>query len=527
LRKILLIAVVCSLLFTVQAATAAPLSITEQITISQEQYNVQIVVVGDANKAFEADLELPDGTKIEHNNYDGNKYMYIEMEEGERRWLINSAAQGTYKLHIEGADQSYSISLKEELRRPNTTWRSPLNTEVVVQASSSLSLKWDVNGDVEQTDRIRFYLQSRAGGAAMLVGEEALAAGQAELTLPATIEDGQYKLSIIADNKTSEGQQIDPEVTVKLQRGYSAAPFKLLRVIPEGSAASILFEVPASLPFSGGYAWLTSDSGEEVALELMFQQLEQLEADESGEVKRYAWSISLEEGTYTGKLQLTYDDGMASSLIDIPSFTLKPRDWSKDTVVWIPEDEKIHSTHIQVQLTLASETLVQLVDSADGLLYEQQLVPAGDGVIEETITVPISEGDHIVELLLSDPAGDAISYSKRYLVDRTPPTLTMIQPQSTHAKLEGNKASGFTDTDSIVIANGQQLEPDESGYFVIDDVGEELTITVRDAHGNETYFHWKEADSGSKLWIWFVIINLLLITAAVVVIYKLRQSYHK
>jgi len=519
------VALLCSILFTVQAVTAAPLSVTEQVTISKEQYNIQIVVVGDANKAFEADLELPDGTKIQHDNYDGNHYMYIEMEEGERRWLINSAAKGTYKLHVEGAEQNYSISLKEELRRPNTTWLSPLKTEVNVQAAASISMKWEVSGDVEQMDLIRFYLQSSAGGTEMLVGEEALATGLAELTLPATVEDGEYKLSILADNKTSEGQRIDPEVTVKLERGNKEAPLKVLQVIPQGDQASVQFEVTKSLSFNGGNANFKSANGEVVQLELLQQQLEQLEVDVNADVHRYAWSAALEEGTYTGELQLIYADGTMSSPAAIPSFTLKQRDWSKDTVVWVPEHEKINSTHIQVELSLASKTAVQIIDSADGLLYEKTLEPKDGKAIEETINIPISEGDHIMEVLLSDPAGDSFSSSKRYLVDRTPPTLTMIQPQSKHTKLIGNKASGFTDTDGIVTANGKQIEPDTTGYFVIDGVQDELTITVRDAHGNETYFQWKEAASRSKLWIWFVLINLVLITAAVVIVYKLRKSY--
>lgn len=522
----ILFVVLLSFLLLPQSAHAEQASTTKQITIVEKQYNVQIVIVGDAEKSFEADLELPDGTKIDHKNYDGNKMLYLETEAAERRWLLNVASPGTYKLHISGEQQNYMVNIKEELVKPSTTWLSPLNTTVNV-SNDLLSLSWRVEGDYDDNDRIRFYLTATTAGVTMHIGEQQLSVGEVQLSLPATIADGKYKLTAIADNKTNEGQQLDPKVTINMKRGHAAPIIEIKELIPEGDIVSFELEAPRNWGFYSVQAQLSDEAGTSIRKEGFYDDLLTIEEDVESDKVTYLWTVSLPEGSYKGTLQLLYDNGTATPSVAIDSFVMKQRDWSKDKVEWIPEAEKINSSYVQLKLTLLEETHVLVVDSVEGVRYEHLLTPDGEQQIDETITIPLIEGDHILEVFLRDKYGAATSYSKRYLVDRTPPTLTMIQPQSKHSKLTGGMASGFTDTDSVVIVDGKEIQLDAAGYFQIIGVKNELALTVRDAHGNETYFNWQKASSTKRTMIIFIVVNALLIAATIAIIWWLRRTSMK
>lgn len=505
------------------SAYAAPVTVSEGIRIESDQNNIQIIAKGDAGKPFEANLELPDGTIYEHEQYDAGKVLYLKMDTGERRWLINVAPKGEYKLHLTGEAQGYQLSLKTEQRKPVTEWVSPSNT-TIPSGSGSLSLTWKTEGDYDADDDIRFFLKPANGWQDMLLGEASLGSGQAVIALPGTLADGEYGLYAIADNKTPDGQMLDPKVKIIVSGGTDGDGPRLIDVAPQGEEVSLEFEAPRSMTIIEASAQFTDAAGAATERTSALADLYELEPIEGSDTRSYRWTLPLPEGTYNGRMQLQYENGAMSGIVAIPEFELARRDWTKDTITWSIESEKTNAQQLQITLALQAETRVQVVDSADGILYDKLMGPADDERSSETISVPLTEGDHFVELLLQDNGGALTSFSKRYLIDRTPPLLTMIQPQANHKQLKDGIASGFTDTDSVVIYKGTEYAPDEAGYFRIDDVGSSLQLTVRDSHGNETSYSWEASGGWSKAWMTFILINALLLIATVVLIYWIRRN---
>ncbi|MFC3341777.1 hypothetical protein [Paenibacillus abyssi] len=509
-------------MFSVLPANAEPAIKTETLRLDEKQFNVQFIVTGEASEPFEVELEMPGGTRYTHDQFDGKKVLYLDME-GERRWLINEAPAGEYKLHISGTEQAYRVTIKKELRRPDTAWVSPLGTELTA-ANEPIQLAWRSQGDYDANDRIRFFLRPAGGWQNMLIGEAQLGDGAASLYLPGTLADGEYELFIIADNKTPDGQHIEPDVTLHVQRGVSYDGIRAVHAIPRGDAIELEFEFPRDLEWTVITASFTDGTGSTFLKHAGRQELSEIEQTERTDMQVLRWLLPLNAGAYKGSFQVVFGDYTMSPVMDIPSFELKMRDWSKDEVKWSIETEKTNARQLQVILKLQAKTHVQIVNGSSGILFDQA-VAGGEEAEEQIVSVPLAEGDQIIEVLLADQGGAVKLYSKRYLVDYTPPRLTMIQPLSTHERLEGGLASGFADLDSIIIHNGNEITPDASGYFSIEGVGDSLEISVRDSHGNETSYSWQAAGGGwSKALIVIIVINLLLVGGTVTVILIIRKK---
>jgi hypothetical protein len=176
---------------------------------------------------------------------------------------------------------------------------------------------------------------------------------------------------------------------------------------------------------------------------------------------------------------------------------------------------------VQISLTLQDETKVQVMDGLTVLFGKSAPKTVEKGTFD--VNVPLTEGDHLIQVLLGDAGGSVQEYTKRFLVDFTPPQLTMIQPQNTHAKLIGDYASGFTDTDSVVLYEGKEIRPDAKGYFKINGVGKSLNLLIKDSHGNETTYHW----SSSSNWNWgltfFIIFNIFMVLCTIAAFIFIRH----
>lgn len=514
----------CICMLPVTTIYAETISEKKNVTLDTMQYNVQLTITGDAGKPFEADLEMPDGTVHRHDEYDGSKVMYLEVGESERRWLINEAPAGTYALLITGEKQAYQTGIKQELRKPDTKWISPANT-ALEPGGSPLQLQWTTDGDYDENDSMRVFLKPAGGWLQMMIGEFPLGSGNAVISLPDTIVDGTYELQLLADNKTPEGQMIDPKVTIHLSRSIEQSELQIVKAVPEGEHVAIELQMPDVLHWISLAGRFEDQSGKITESEASIDDLVELERlPDNPDLRRFIWVMPLSEGKYSGQLQLVYSNYTMSGPLHVPDFELKVRDWSKDKLEWSIESEKTNAEHLQVKLTLQDAARVQIVDSGSGILYDAEVPATKPGAEDSVISVPLEEGDRFVRVILQDGGGALTEYEKRFQVDRTPPSLTMIQPQSTHARLDGGMASGFIDTDSVVLFKGKEIKPDAAGYFNITGVGKSLKITVRDSHGNETSYAWEEQSGWSKAFITFVILNILLVALTIAIIFFIRRK---
>ncbi|MFC7679111.1 hypothetical protein ACFQV5_09330 [Paenibacillus sp. GCM10028914] len=518
--RLLVIAVGLYLFYPV-AVFAAPVTTTESIKLSSEQYNIQIVIKGNSGYGFEANLEMPNGTIYAHDSYNANEVLYLTMDTSERIWIVNVAKPGEYKLHLKGEAQGYDISVKEEKVRPSVSWISPMNTKLT--PTEGLSLSWKAAGDYTPEDSIQFYVKNTNGWEWIKLGEAPLGANEASLSFAGQLANGEYELRVIADNKTEEGQIIDPKVTIVVNQDDAddAASFQVKKVVPKGEEVEIQFELPEALVFTEALARFVPAAGEAIEVSGSSLDVYPLEQTEGSDLKLYSWTVALPEGEYKeGALQLVFDTGGISSIVQLPAFELKQRDWSKDVITWSIESEKTNAKQLQLTLELQAAAQVQVLDSADGVLFDQLIEVSSTNA--DVITVPLTEGDHIVTLVMEDKGGSMMTEEKRYLIDRTSPALTMIQPQASHMKLKDGIASGFTDTDVIVFYQGKEYTPDESGYFQITDVKKSLKLMLRDSHGNETSYYWEERGGFSIAWIVLISTGIILILATVIIIYRLR-----
>lgn len=515
--SLLLIVMMCTWQYPAAAVQA---TLVETIQLDEPLFNVQLIVRGDSSHDFEVNLEMPDGTMYAHNKFDGKKVFYLKPMQ-ERRWLINEAPAGEYRLHIVGEPQQYTTDLKEELHKPVTSMLSPVDTTMKV-SGSALTVTWSATGDYDDSDLIRFYLREDGGLGDMRIGDAPLANGSATIPLPRSIADGTYELHAIADNKTADGQRIDPNVTLQLERGVHYNGIEVEDVQVVGRRANIYFTVPRGIEWHSVTGILMNADGATTKLGADREQMEQRENEEASNARRFRWSVDLDQdGTFSGTFHIVLADGNLSPAIAIPSFQRAARDWSLDNVAWSIEEEKTNERQVQVRFKLQREAQAEVVDGVD-VLYQGTIAASEE---ETAVTVPLKEGDHILTVFLADPDGDIQWYSKRYLVDFTPPQLSMIQPLSTHDALHESYASGFTDPDSVVYAEGREIIPDVNGYFQVEAVGSSLTLRVRDSHGNETGYHWEAQSRTRSVTIIFIIINVAIIAATAFVFYWMWRDW--
>lgn len=482
------------------------------IKLETQLYNVQFIVSGEVDDNFDVNLVAPDGTKYDHSNYEGKKAFYFKLSKS-RSWLLNEAMPGEYKFEIVGSDQNYKTSIEKELRKPVTTMETPVGGNVVLEGGAAIQLAWTVEGDVEESDYLNVYLKPSNGWQRMPVGKARLKEQRASIRLPETVQDGEYELILVADNKTPERQTIVSNTKVTVRRGYALQGFQVTEVRALGDRVRIQMKVSNGLSWKGiSTSFERSGTTDKPVLKQANRTELHLEKDTSDpNSSLYEWEVALtESGSYKGSYQVIYEDLIGSSVKLLPEFELKIRDWTKDTVKFLQTAEKTNLKQLQIGLNLQADSHVQVVDGSS-VLYDQKIPAAGADGKDTTIQVPLKEGDIVLQVLVGDDFGNIKSYPKRYLADFTPPVLTMIQPQGQHAKLEGGFASGFVEKDSVVFVGEKEYQPDGNGYFRIDNVGDSLDLIARDSHGNETSFHWSSRESWNKPLFTFIAINVLLV----------------
>ncbi|WP_438349812.1 hypothetical protein ACP8HI_03840 [Paenibacillus sp. FA6] len=544
MRKMILSLMILISVYVIAVGQADAATLVKNVEFEEKQYNVQLIVTPADGDNFEVELELPDGTKYQPNLFNGKKVLYLRTD-NDRRWLINEAPAGKYKLHIDGKAADYTISIKKEKRLPVTQWVSPTNTTVVV-GDETIELVWSTAGDADESDEMHMYLLPEGSSQRMHVGYTSLNSNGYQLGLPTSIADGSYTLLLKADNKTPDGQEIDPKVIIQVNRGISYDALQLLHTESLGDSVNLFVEIPNSLRWESAFIELSSADGQSLKIDAEKDEWAELSEEdvkilyeETGkrqpepltvleESQIYRINLGLkDEGVYSGTLQLAFANETMTKVVPIPDFEMKHRDWSLDSVKWVYDEEKINVQQIQVELLLQTDTHVQVVDGALGILYDGRVVKglADKGVI---ISFPIAEGDHIIELIMEDDGGALQSYSRRYLIDYTPPMLSMIQPQASHKKLESSYASGFTDLDATILYEGRSYTPDSNGYFRIDGVNKSLKIDVRDSHGNVNHYEW-QAENVNNLMFWIIIIfiNMILIATAAFIIWRFRRQAKK
>ena len=160
-RWVQALVVVAGLLMLQTVAFSAPAKTVETIELAGEKNNIQIIVKGEAGLAFTADLEMPDGTIYKHQDYDLSKVMFIDMSDAHKIWIINVAQSGTYKLHLEGEAQTYTVYTEDAMERPSVNWVSPMNTQF--PDNQSIALAWEIKGNYSPDDQIYFYAKDLNG----------------------------------------------------------------------------------------------------------------------------------------------------------------------------------------------------------------------------------------------------------------------------------------------------------------------------------------------------------------------------
>ncbi|WP_127587717.1 hypothetical protein [Paenibacillus koleovorans] len=498
---------------------------TASIRLEETLYNVQLIVTGEVEDTFEVNLIAPDGAKYVHANYAGQKALYFKLPKA-RIWLLNEAMPGEYRFEISGSSQAYKTSVEKELRKPITTWLSPAGETIALEGTASLQLAWKVEGDADESDVLKVYLKPAGGWQRMQAAQVRLKAQNASIRLPATVQDGEYELILVADNKTPEGQTIPTNTKIKVQRGYTLQGFQVMGAEAMGDQVRITMKVSNKLIWKGISASFEKEGATgPLLLERANRTDLYSEADKSDpNSSLYEWDVDMaESGKYKGSYQVVYEDWIESAVQRLPEFELRIRDWSKDTVAFLTEAEKTNLKQVQIRLKLQADAHVQVVDGGT-ILYDQKISADGTDQKALTIQVPLLEGDRLLQAVVGDSFGNIRSFPKRYLVDFTPPLLTMIQPQGQHSKLEGGFASGFVEKDSVILVGGQEHLPDRNGYFRINHVNRSLDLTVRDSHGNETRFQWSSPEGWSKLWLTFVSINVFLVGLTAAGVYWIRKK---
>src|SRR5690625_2354565 len=105
------IAFICVMSFIFPMMIAAE---EQEITydLREKKTNHQFIITGDDND-FEVTMVLPDGTEVDHDEFDGEKYMYFSLE-NKRIWAVNKAAKGTYTFVIHSdSDERSRIEWKD------------------------------------------------------------------------------------------------------------------------------------------------------------------------------------------------------------------------------------------------------------------------------------------------------------------------------------------------------------------------------------------------------------------------------
>jgi len=493
-------------------------SLTLQLGEAKEKQ--QFVIEG-SSPDFDVDLVMPDGKVLKHDEIDPEHQLYLGVE-NQRIWVLMQAPAGqyTFRIHGEDSNASYRVWTKDAIEMPEVVWQSPKNQSITITPGEDrVQLSWQASGDIPSGSRVHFYLQRKDTAAKRLIDSSSVSYGSAELYIPSYVADGEYALTIEAENGTVEAQVIDPAVTIIVDRGTEPlVPALIDQFIDYGT-----WTVDVKLPNNGWdelQAELVPPSGGETLVYTVDRDdLIEMETDEGDRFYRWYIDELAEDGTYSGRLYLSYQGMAKGPVVELEPVVYQAVQAEDHQVQWSIEGERTNLRYMDVTVTVGADSELVL-RSSSGTVSRHE-AKAADGPV--TLQIQLTEGEMLYELEIRDVYGNVYTYDKRLLVDHTAPLLEMIQPLPSHASVPEQRVSGFVELGSTLEIDGKPVEVASDGYFLITGIRSAFTLTATDASGNVTSYHWEPKRSGGFT-LWPILVILALIAATAVIVWWLRRT---
>lgn len=514
---------VCLLSIIFPAAVAANDEVTYNLREDKEMH--QFIISGNDND-FDVQMVLPDGTVVNHDEFDAEHYMYFSLE-NRRIWAVDQAKAGTYTFKITSTNEgNFSVRARDSIERPEVKWLKPLDEQLELAGEESLALAWEAQGDFASSYRnMSIILQQKEGWYSFVVDTANIKDGSYELQLPETIPSGDYDLYITVDDEYMSDDVIDPEVVISYTNPlFEVETIEVVEQTVENGVLYVVVDIPNNSRFDQLEAQIVK-KGESTGLISTIAVNDLIEIEAQDESKHYLWSVAelTEPGDYEGAMIGIKKENEFTPLIDLEPFQVVLADYEEGQIEWSLEEGLTNATTIEITVNVDPDVFITILDE-EGTLLHQEVTEKG-----EVFSAPLREGYRVIEVKLSDGEQNSQSFTRRFQVDHTPPRLEMIQPLTTHRQLDQPFASGYVEDDSILVVNGEEITYDETGYFYVDDFGRDLEIELTDVSGNKIEYTWKPtADTGQTTsgmgWLWIVLINLGIVGTATGIVFYLRKT---
>ncbi|WP_277679981.1 hypothetical protein [Gracilibacillus dipsosauri] len=499
--------------FSIQAETY-----TKTYELDEGQEDFEFIIEGEQNN-FDVRMILPNGTKVNFDNFDYNEFIYFSMP-NKRIWAVKNAPAGTYTFEIVGASEdTFSIDGEGAIDRPKVNWSSPKEGSISVRNDEPILLTWEASGDFQYNYDIRFILKQDGGSHEFVVQEANADDGEIEIVLPETIPSGKYLLFIEAENTKVQPQRIDPKVVIEYTNDrYDMEPVEIVEQFIQNGILYVNVKVPKGIYFDYFEAQIDGESLESPQIATGIEE-DFILLEETDEYEIWNWSVvQLEDGSYSGNMIVVEDEDEFSPILEIAPFEIKRTDFTEDMVEWSIMEEETNATSLDITVRFPIGTEVEV------LIDEKMVLTKVIEEEEEVLTVGLEEGFPYILVRATDEHQNSQSYTKQYKVDHTPPQLEMIQPLPTNEMLNDDFASGYVELGSKLIVNGKEVEYDEDGYFLVENIGDELNIEVYDSLGNKAEYYWEaEIKSASFAWLWIVLINIMIVGGTGFTIWRLKK----
>jgi hypothetical protein len=479
----------------------------------------QFIISGEEND-FEVNMVLPDGTTVDHEDFDPDAFMYFSLE-NQRIWALTDAKEGTYTFEvITSSDEDFSVRDSDSVERPNVEWNAPLDETIQLQTGDILELEWEISGEFSSGfSNMNILLSPAEGGHTFEVATASVGNESYELELPDSIPSGDYELFIELDDEYVSETLITPEVTITYENpDYNLETVELVEQRVENGVLYVVLDIPRTARFNELNALIT---GEETELESTIDINELVVMEELEDSNHYLWDVTpfTENGEYEGQIRAIQRDNAFSEAIELDAFQVFLNDLSDDGIEWSLDQGLTNASSVSITTSSEPGILITVEDEGRVLLQEEI------GEEEQEFSVPLQEGHRVIEVTLSDEHNNSFGYSRSFQVDHTPPILEMIQPLPAHTQLDEAFASGYVEAGSTLVVNGQEIDYDENGYFRADNIGNSLTIVAADESGNETIYTWEPAPEQSNAgWIWPVLIGVGISGSTGGFIFYLRKT---
>lgn len=516
------IAFICVMSFIFPMMIAAE---EQEITydLREKKTNHQFIITGDDND-FEVTMVLPDGTEVDHNEFDGEKYMYFSLE-NKRIWAVNKAAKGTYTFVIHSdSDERYRIQGKDSTKKPEIKWQKPLDATMPIKADEKIKLTWEAKGDFESSySDMKIMLKPKDGWHKFEVDTTDVGKESYEFNLPESIPSGQYDLSIMIDDAFVDETEIDPEVIIEYDNpDYEFDDIEIKDQIVENGMLYLIIEVPKYTHFEQLEArFQKKGEDEQYTASVDWDELDAYKQLEDTE--QFLWAVTTFEtsGDYEGDVLAFVNDETFSETINLDPFHVEHMDYDEDDIEWSLEEGLTNAVSLEVTVNVSDDSVVTIEDGGD-ILAQKEVTEEGT-----VISAPLDEGHRVIEVTVTDGDQNSRTFTRNFQVDHTPPSLEMIQPLTSHDTLEESFASGFVEQDSTLIVNGNEVDYDEeTGYFRVDDIKNSITIKLTDQSGNEVNYTWSANstnESESNL-LWIILINVIIVACVAGIIFYLRKT---